>query len=557
MNKVFRIVSLLAVLMMITGSAMAYDHAYHVKQAPNGKGDAIIFPMYFAAPGGWETKLTVVNTSTTYSTIAKVVFRSHFYSQEILDFLIYLTPADVWTGFVRHDGTNVYVYSEDDSVLISNTQFASKTSPMRQNMFAVACPSIVADERTTMSKGDSGDMGYVEVVETWYGDLSANYPVPIPSTLSRIRPVSKDYFRQLYSPTAGPVTTASSPAGLTGTTNSGSIDHTINILSGYVELRNSLIENTGTMMQGTVLADTDVISYMNAADASGLRILGTTGSARNTLGELEAALSKDNFSMPYVNNSATGEMTVHLFNFPTKNTVILSGSSMKDAVTGDCRYQNASSISPFWYDPSAPPSYTTKASSAYRCLNYGYTVFDTMENGTGSGIFSGGSISTRWCEELELVVTSGYSSLFTEGWTNYNPNYASRTGASTALTKVSVARTALSISSLGYTGVPVIPFALIFKPTGLAMVPGAYEDGAVYAIQNTAGTVGTSATWDDTTNAAYSRLPEYQYWNAMSELGLHTLASAYPAAVAGVCGNAGIYWDSTNNYPCIPVQSPR
>lgn len=553
MKKVFKTVSLLTVLMVIAGSAMAWDTLYHVKQAPNGKGDAIIFPMYFAAPGGWETKLTVINTSPTYSTMAKVIFRSHFYSQEILDFMIYLTPADVWTGYVRHDGTNVYVYSEDDSVLVSSTQFASKTSPMKQNMFPIICPSIAADERTAMSKGDGADMGYVEVVETWYGDVSANYATPVPNTLSRIRPVSKDYFRQLYSATGGPNTTTSSPAGLTSTTNSGAIDHTINILTGYVELRNSVMTNTGTMMQGTVLADTDLTTYLNSGDTAGLRVLGTAG-ARNSLGELEAALSKDNFAMPYVNDAATGQVTVHLFNFPTKNTIVLSGSTMKDPVTGDCRYLNASPVSPFWYDPAAPgPTYTTRANPGYRCLNYGYVVYDTMENGTGSGIFSGGSSSTRWCEELELILTSGYSSLFTEGWTNYNPNYGSRTGSTAALTKTYVARNSAAISSLAFSGVPAIPFALIFKPTGMVMVPGAYDNGAVYAIQNTAGTIATTAAMDDPTSTTYARLTNYQYWNAMSDLGLHTLPT-YPAAAAGTCGTLGIYWDGTNNYPCIPLQ---
>jgi len=58
MKAVFKSLIVLTVLVMMSGSVMANDIAYHVKQAPNAKGDVLIFPTYFAAPGGWETKLT-------------------------------------------------------------------------------------------------------------------------------------------------------------------------------------------------------------------------------------------------------------------------------------------------------------------------------------------------------------------------------------------------------------------------------------------------------------------------------------------------------------------
>lgn len=553
MKKVFKIVCLLAVLMMVSGSAMAWDQAFHVKQAKNGKGDAIIFPIYFTAPGGWETKLTVINTSNQFSVISKISFRSHYYSQEVLDFLIYLTPADVWTGYVRHDGTNAYVYSEDDSVLVSATAFASKTTPMRQNLFSAACPSIVAGERTAMSNGDSSEFGYAEVIETWYGDVSANYPAPRVNTWSRIRPVAKDYLLQLYPPTGQP---AWNVPGLTGNNvDSNAIDHTINVLTGYVELRNSISELGGTMMQGTILADLDPVQYWTGTAANGLEIA-TLNPNRNSLAEVEAALSKDAIALPYVNDPATGQMTVHMFNFPTKASVVPRDANQKDPITGECRYQNAHPNSPFWLDPAANIPNGVRAAAAYRCLAYGGTVYDLQENATGGGIFSGGVAVTNWCEELDMVLTSGYSSLFTEGWTSYTPNYTNRTGTLANPTRGVMARNRLA-ASLAFTGAPVIPFAVMFKSKNMDMVQGAYSDGQVFAIQNAATILDAAPN-----TATFNWLAEYQYWNSMPELGLNNVVLGYPVARTGACNaldanNNLNYWDNANNFPCIPVQAPR
>lgn len=584
MKKVFKSVSLLAIMMVIASSAMAWDHAYHVKQARNGKGDALIFPAYFAAPGGWETKLTVINTSSTYSTIAKIVFRSHYYSQEILDFMLYLTPADVWTGIIKHDGTNVYVYSEDDSVLTNASQFASKTSPLRVNMFPIVCPSVVTDERTAMSKGDSSDMGYVEVIETWYGNVDSSFfPTPVPNTLSTKRPVSKDYLRQLYSPTDGPLTaaqsgriTAQNVAATDPIISGKGVDLTANILTGYLEIRNTTVAGmgAGAMMQATVLADFDPVSFLNVSEASGINLASQTG--RNSLGEVEAALSKENIALPYVNDPATGQMTVHLFNFPTKNSNFKDASgTLKDPITGECRYVNSRNVgtylvpatttyrafqgtSPFWWDSSA----SSRTNVYYRCLSYSSTVYDLSENGSSGGIFSGGQGAQKWCEELDVVMTSGYSSLFTEGWTNYWGTYSNRTGGYTTTGTalpilVSMARNTSGSASLAYLGIPVIPSALMFKNGGIELVPGAYDDGEVYAIQNPLPSALFSII-KDTTSASYNYLAEYQYWNAMGELGINLSDVGYPAARTGTdCTLIDTYWDGTNNYPCIPVRVPR
>jgi len=114
---------MLMALMVMSGSVWAWNYADHVTTAPNNKGDVLIFPYFLALDGGWETKLTVINTDEVNSVVAKVVIRSFKNSEELLDFFIYLTPADVWTGKMMVDATTkrVVVDSTDDSVLGSTS----------------------------------------------------------------------------------------------------------------------------------------------------------------------------------------------------------------------------------------------------------------------------------------------------------------------------------------------------------------------------------------------------------------------------------------------------
>ena len=84
--------------MLIGGSAMAVEVAH------GGKGDLLIAPMVMTG-GGWTSEMKVVNTSTVDSAVAKVVFHAPDNSAELLDFLIFLSPGDVWVGTLSSNGT--------------------------------------------------------------------------------------------------------------------------------------------------------------------------------------------------------------------------------------------------------------------------------------------------------------------------------------------------------------------------------------------------------------------------------------------------------------------
>ena len=153
----------------------------------DGTGDYLLAPVYYAIDFGaqeWETELKVVNTNTTNAVVAKVVVRDGNQSKEIIDFPIYLTPGDVWTGklyYNENDG-KVHVYSEDDSLMLGTVVHKDECDENNQSddIYWVT-PKFQASAATPFDKavklagydGVRQTRGYVEV----YG--LASYPASV------------------------------------------------------------------------------------------------------------------------------------------------------------------------------------------------------------------------------------------------------------------------------------------------------------------------------------------------------------------------------------------
>jgi hypothetical protein len=64
----------------------------------NGLGEVLIYP-YYTVRGGTDTYVSVVNTTASAKAV-KVRFTEGKNSREVLDFNLYMSPYDVWTGAV-------------------------------------------------------------------------------------------------------------------------------------------------------------------------------------------------------------------------------------------------------------------------------------------------------------------------------------------------------------------------------------------------------------------------------------------------------------------------
>lgn len=286
MNKFVKAMAVLSLVaaVMLGGSAWALDADDHVSVAPNGLGDVLIFPAYFTG-SGWNTKLTVINHSQELSTVAKVVFRSEGASTEVRDFMIFLSPNDVWTGVVFLGNDNLpYIRSTDDSCIaalpaVNNPTFASEATPF-EIFFEKACPY------------ETNQLGYVEVFQaaTWNitPDLNGTVPKRViyaawcewvgNGCVSEWEPIGRGLPK--------------------------------NILAGVEEIRND-INQYSWGVNATALKNYDNAAQLNI----GVQTFLGEGS-NNTIGEVEAALSKNDFVIPYYAGDRGSFLATFLF--PTK-----------------------------------------------------------------------------------------------------------------------------------------------------------------------------------------------------------------------------------------------
>ncbi len=279
MKKLTGCIVFLMALCMFSGAAMAWDNTEHVTLAPNGVGDMLHYPMILALDGGWETKIVVVNTSPTIGVVCKVVIRSGAYSQELLDFLIYLSPTDVWWGTIRYGASGPELYSTDDSVQYrfgtTLDTFASEENPFIAPL----------DPLGNLCPGDSDSIVYANIFEAWWLDYGTS-------------PIAKDV---IY----GDYWAAGADFG----------NGTANVLYGFYELMNAALSWMGSQ-RAEILKDYDVNQRLTLGVETRLGI-----QSRNNLCEVEAIWAKNFLAMYYYN--LPFKQTLHALTLPTKLTQLV------------------------------------------------------------------------------------------------------------------------------------------------------------------------------------------------------------------------------------------
>ncbi|MGQ9671220.1 MAG: hypothetical protein ACUVWY_13835 [Desulfosoma sp.] len=420
---------LIAVAVLAAVPVMAQDPG-HVKIAPNNKGDLLIFPFYYTDKTGIWTKLTVVNTSEDKSTVAKVVIKSWQSSQETLDFLIYLSPADVWTGWLATlDDGNVYLISYDDSMLTAKGQWASMDNLVVQ-------PLVVPKEP------DGNWLGYVYVINAATDvDMDPDNTTD-KQYLGRSPGVLKKDIKAWYD-----MFNDANPKDLVAKDGDGkTVDNAtpLNILAGWMELTYGQLYNIAGL-NATTLADYQNQVYIPSGVSTPL----DQGDSRNTLADIEAALAKNAVAMPYVNGPFDlKEFTVHMFSFPTKG--------LYDGVPSPYFHQV--------YDAIKNP---------LACIKVERKIFDLSENST-TRVFSPSPAPDKFCYEVQPIVTFDFP--FVEGWARYSFNDP----ASTTVHNDTIWADNDSITLI-YKGAPVIPtlFDITLGGVFTSLRYGAWTDGEV------------------------------------------------------------------------------
>lgn len=293
MKRIIQLTALLAAVLVLSAPAWSFSYTDHVSQAPNGKGDVLIFPGYLVLDGTFETKIQVINTSDQVSAVAKVVIRTAKYSQEVRDFFIFLSPTDMWEGTLKMNAAGeVVIYSEDDSTLTSSTPtFATPASPFEYSLVQPRC-------------GDTNIYGYAEVFLAYVFDENAPGPVNLTSAIVDKEDIYNEYVGN---------GTLNNPLPTAGDNPAYVDPWNRNILAGNLQIQVPAY-GWSAALNATVLKDYGMRAFATPA----VETTFDTPVADNNFIEVEAALSKNYIGMPYYHDNDNGNYTLHFFNFPTK-----------------------------------------------------------------------------------------------------------------------------------------------------------------------------------------------------------------------------------------------
>jgi len=132
--------------------------------APNGTGQALLFPYYTVQNAGtnsWNTYISVVNT-TDLAKAVKVRILEGRTSAEVLDFNLFLSPNDVWTGAIvpvdATDGSAGKLISADLSCTAPPVTISGATSVFRNYQYS--------GQAAALGRGlDRTREGYIEMIE--------------------------------------------------------------------------------------------------------------------------------------------------------------------------------------------------------------------------------------------------------------------------------------------------------------------------------------------------------------------------------------------------------
>jgi len=150
-----------AVALAATIGAAASAHAVNVDQ--NGLGQVLLYPVYTAEEGN-VTAVHVTNTTNAYKAV-KVRFVEGMNSQEVLDFNLYLSPFDVWTGGVVQTAQGAALVTQDNSCTAG--ALATDGQPFVTFLFdgSFNVPGTAFKRADSVSSAARTRVGHLEVIE--------------------------------------------------------------------------------------------------------------------------------------------------------------------------------------------------------------------------------------------------------------------------------------------------------------------------------------------------------------------------------------------------------
>lgn len=159
-------------LAALLGAAATTQAAITVNE--NGTGGALLYPLYTVENGN-STLVSVTNTTDEYKAV-KVRFLEGMNSVEVLDFHLYLSPQDVWSGSIVATEGGAKLLSNDTSCVVGLPNgFPAEGLEFRD--YEIVTDSKVAGETVEGANTSiqRGRVGHFEVIEM--GTIDPAYAV--------------------------------------------------------------------------------------------------------------------------------------------------------------------------------------------------------------------------------------------------------------------------------------------------------------------------------------------------------------------------------------------
>ena len=158
MKKNLLAASLAVALGSLSGGAAAWS------VNDQGIGHYNLVP-YYTVQEGSNTLINIVNTDTDNGKIVKVRFRATEWSDDALDFQVFLSPGDVWTAAVGVEGGVPKLVSQDKSCTLPADLGAGKAFPTTRvdHHHAVNVSSNRQIANRSRRKSHSGYVGSITV----------------------------------------------------------------------------------------------------------------------------------------------------------------------------------------------------------------------------------------------------------------------------------------------------------------------------------------------------------------------------------------------------------
>lgn len=316
-KKVFRLLtSVLLVSALCAGSAFAFnplnrDDSSRVTVAQNDVGDALLGQIYHTV-GDFQTRIKVVNSSETQAVVARINFRSALCSTHVFDFIIYLTPTDAWEGVVsRNAAGNVQIYSADDSVMYDERyewDGVAPCNPFSGKWASEATPLVREFYTDFLTAGDTIEFGHFEVV-----GLAA---------FNATAPMSKDTLAMAYGNMTGvPAINLAALAACDFNLISTTMLDAPNSLFGTITLEHEAWNQRASIPMVALKNYNNLPNIAPTGQEVGLARL----TSYNSVPEIEAALAKTEYSLPFNFKANEGDADIFLVN--TLPTLYLAGTN--------------------------------------------------------------------------------------------------------------------------------------------------------------------------------------------------------------------------------------